>query len=64
MFEHGVLREHFEQMLRAAQAAAGRYESLAEATDDDTAREQFRRIARDEARHVGLAERLLEIVGE
>lgn len=64
MLELAVLREHFEQMLQAAESAAGRYESLAAAADDETAREQFRRIARDEARHVGLAERLLEIVGE
>ena len=64
MFEHDVLRGHFEEMLQAAQAAAGKYESLARTAPDDAAREQLRRIARDEARHVALAERLLEIVGE
>lgn len=64
MPERAMLREHFAQMRRAAEAAAGRYEHLAASAGDPDARRQLRRIARDESRHVELAERLLEIVSE
>ncbi len=64
MPERAILREHFTEMYQAARAAAGRYESLAQAANDEAAKKQLERIARDEARHVGLTERLLEIVNE
>ncbi len=64
MPERAVLREHFAEMLRVAEAAAGQYESLAASATDAGAREQLRRMARDTGRHVELTERLLEIVEE
>lgn len=64
MHERFVLREHFTGVLETAQSAAERYDRLAQAAEDPAAREKFQRFARDECRHVELAERLLEIVSE
>ena len=64
MPERAILREHFEHMRRAAEDAAGRYESLAATTTDAGAKDKLKRLAMDTSRHVALTERLLEIVSE
>ncbi len=64
MPERAILREYFTEMRQAAEAAAGTYESAAEAAGDDASREKLMRIAMDTSRHVELTERLLEIVSE
>jgi rubrerythrin len=64
MPDRAVLQEQFSQMLATAQAAAAEYHRLAAGADDAAKREKLQRLAREESRHVGLAERLLEIVNE
>ena len=64
MPERAILRDHFTRMLASSQAAASEYDRLARAASDPADREQLERLARDGARHVGLTERLLEIVSE
>ena len=59
-----ILREHFTEMRQAAEAAAGTYERVAEASCDPEAQQQLKRIAMDTSRQVELTERLLEIVSE
>jgi rubrerythrin len=64
MPERFVLRGHFTEMLQAARTAADKYDRLARTAESPAAREQLQRLARDESRHVELAERLLEILSE
>lgn len=62
--ESARLQEHFHNMLRAIQAAAEEYDRLALAAAQDQQRQYFQRLAREERRHLELAERLLQIVNE
>jgi rubrerythrin len=62
--ERAILRQRFSAMLEKVQAAAGEYDRLVESVRDDETRQELRRLARDERRHLELAERLLEIVNE
>ena len=64
MLELVILREHFAEILRAAEAAAAECDRLVGTARDPTARERFERLARDHRRGVELTERLLEIVSE
>ena len=64
MTERDLLRDRFSGMLETAQTAADEYHRLAGATPDPTTRSELQRLARDEYRHMDLAQRLLEIVEE
>ena len=64
MPDRAILREHFAEMLRVVEDAAGTYERVAAAAGDEGRREELKRIALDTGRHVELTERLLEIVNE
>jgi rubrerythrin len=62
MFDRTVLRERVEQMHEKVVSAAAEYTRLAGASQDQQAKDQFERMAREEHRHVELTQRLLEIL--
>jgi len=51
-------------MLETAETAADEYHRLAGAAPDPATRSELQRLARDQYRHMDLAQRLLEIVEE
>ena len=64
MPERAILREHFNEMLLTATAAAAEYDQLAAKTEKPDQHDQLIRLTRDKHRYVELTERLLEILDE
>ncbi len=64
MLERAILREHFMEIHRQVRCIAQEYERLARSAPAGDAREELRRLARGQSRHVELTERLVEIVSE
>jgi hypothetical protein len=64
MSERETLQQHFDLVREAILAAAAEYERLAASAANPQDRLSFSRLAREEYRHAGLADRLLEIVNE
>jgi rubrerythrin len=64
MLERSILRDHFDRIHATCQDAASAYETLAAEAGDDGARTELTRLSREQARHVELCQRLLEIVDE
>ena len=64
MPERAMLREHFSAMLANIRTAADEYDRLAQSSQDPKTRDHLQRLARDGQRHLGLTERLLEILDE
>ncbi len=62
--ERARLQAHFVGIVKAIGEAADEFQHLASATPDTAAREQYERLAREELRHLELAERLVEIANE
>lgn len=62
MLEQALLRDQFDQLLRAQREAVAGYEALARRLADEDLREEARQLQREKLRHVQLTERLLELV--
>jgi rubrerythrin len=62
MLEQHRLREQFQVLLDQEQRALAAYAELASKVHDPSLRDKVEELRRDKARHVELAERLLEIV--
>jgi len=60
--EQVLLAETFQALLEREREAEKTYGDLATRADDPSARRQIELILREKQRHIGLVERLLEIV--
>ncbi len=60
--EHAILAEKFETLLETERQAEDVCASLIDKLTDPAAIEQLKLIRREKQRHIGLVERLLEIV--
>jgi len=62
--ERASLRQRFCEVLQAVTEAAEALERQASVTADPTVREQFKRLAHEQRRHLEMVERLLDIINE
>ena len=62
MLEQALLRERFENLLKAEQQAQLAYQEVGRLVADPAQLEQIQQVIRDKQRHIELAQRLLELV--
>jgi rubrerythrin len=60
--DHAILQEQFTALLASERQAVETYQRLLPSIADAATRKQIEQLLRDKQRHIGLIERLLEIV--
>jgi ferritin-like metal-binding protein YciE len=60
--DQAILREQFESLLASERQALDACQKLLSRLSDPSSRKQIEQLMRDKQKHIGLIERLLEIV--